>query len=1001
MRFSEKSLVEDYVVKELEKKGWSYSTPESLERESFEEPLLTRALIRCLRKINSDIRIGDEEVKKVVDSLKLASVGPEGAKKILNYFKQGVPVKFEKERVVRYVKLFDYEDTSKNELTVTRQVIFKSSGGEIRTDVMLYVNGIPLVDIECKNPASVSASWMDAYKQIKSYEQTIPEAYKYMQLGAAVGETSKYFPIVPWQEEIKTHVWRAEKEDPLDDLLDMFNPDTLLDIIQNFLFIRIEHGDQTKVTTRYMQYRAVNKIVQRVIAYTKGEAQKRKGLVWHWQGSGKTLEMIFAANKLYNMRLLENPSIFFIVDRLELEEQLFQEFGALDMPQPEIISNIGDLKRAMKHDEYRGKRGMMITLIHKFRVEELNVLKEELLKVSKERESILNRTNVIAFVDEGHRTQYGTLAAMMRDMLRGAFFFAFTGTPISKKGRDTYLAFSHSDEKYIDKYFISDSIKDGFTVKIAYQPRLESKVHLSSDMLKTVMEMEEEEIPEEIRDEVKEKAKKKLNIIHFLENEKRISVTAEDVAKHFKENVEGKFKAMVIAANRASCVHYKNALDKLLPKEYSEVVMTFTSREEIKEISKYKDELEKRFPGKDHEEIRKEIVDDFKEEELPKILIVTDMLLTGFDAPILQTLYLDKPLKEHRLLQAIARTNRPYKGLKEAGLIIDYLGILKEFKKAFEMYQEEEIKGAIVSSNDLRAEFRQVMDEILKMFEGLSPEKVDRETMLKAIEILTSEEGKGEEFVEQYKHLRKLFELLGPDVIKARLFSEYEWISSVYIYYLRTVIRGVDETQPYVEKYFNKTLKVLQRTLDFGKLDTELPILTFDEHYLDKLKEQVDNKEEKAANVVFTLTNFVLTDKNINPVYESLVDKVERLLEMWKERTKDYERIYQEGAKVIKEMISLKSRQKELDFSDRDYSVLLLLEKNFKEDEGLVVDVKELSEELKGAIFAGWSSQPTARKDVERTLRRFLRRYVKRHGGGLERLEPVYEKLVSCVVEYG
>ncbi|MEM2144992.1 MAG: HsdR family type I site-specific deoxyribonuclease, partial [Candidatus Jordarchaeaceae archaeon] len=483
--FTEKSLVEDYFVQKLQGKGWSFVPAENLERESLEEPTLTANLIRALKSLNTEIGIGDEEIKQVVNELKLKSSGIEGAKQILNFLKFGVPVKFEKERVVKYVKVFDYEHIEKNEFIVSRQVIHRSGDKEIRNDLILYINGIPLVNIECKNPASFSENWYDAYKQIKDYERTIPELYKYVQIGVAAEQIAKYFPIVPWQqeEEIKIHEWREPLKDSIDSTIEMLSPDVLLNIIRNYLFFRLEFGSATKVVPRYMQYRAAEKIVSRVINYIRGTDSKNKGLVWHWQGSGKTLTMIFAANKLYHAGELENPTIFFIVDRQELEEQLYQEFAALDMTKPETIDSIDALRRILKHDEGKGKRGILITLIHKFRPEELQELQKELENLSKSRETILTRRNVVAFIDEGHRTQYGILAAQMRLILRNASFFAFTGTPISKRGRDTYLEFSYPpEEKYQDKYFITDSIEDGFTVKISYQPRLEKDVHLEKEL---------------------------------------------------------------------------------------------------------------------------------------------------------------------------------------------------------------------------------------------------------------------------------------------------------------------------------------------------------------------------------------------------------------------------------------------------------------------------------------------------------------------------------------
>src|SRR3989304_700294 len=802
MGFTELKLVEDDLVQKLEEKGWRFIPLDDLERDSYEEPLLIPNLVRSLERINEEAEIGEEEINRVKNELKLTGTGIEGAKRILNFYKFGVPVKFEKEKVVKYVQLFDFEDVDNNESIVTRQIYYYGKD-KIRTDIMLYVNGIPLIDIECKNPVSISESWYTAYKQIKDYENTVPELYKYVQIGVAAESEARYFPIVPWQEEVKVYEWRTEppfhpplvrgerggsSKDSLDSTLEMLTRDTLLDIIKHFIFFRIERGDATKVITRYMQYRAAKRIVNRVIKNLKGQEEKNKGLVWHWQGSGKTLTMIFASNELYYMKELGNPTIFFIVDRIELEDQLYKEFYFLDIVRPEIIGSVGELKEVLGYDDYRGKRGAFITLIHKFRPEELDKLQEEIDDVSKHKETIMNRKTVVTFVDEGHRTQYGLLAAQMKAMLKNAFFFALTGTPISKRGKDTYLEFSYPPkEPYLDRYFITDSIRDGFTVKIVYQPRLEKDVHLKKDLLEAFLETELEELPEEIKEDVEERIKKRLNTIKLvLENPKRIKMIAEDIAKHFKDNVDGKFKAMVVAGSRTACAIYKEELKKHLPARYSEVVMTYT-QEDKEAIAKQYREARVRYEGMEPEVFRKKIVDSFKDEDFPKILIVTEMLLAGFDAPILQVMYLDNPLKEHRLLQAIARTNRPFKDLKEAGLVIDYVGILKEFKKAFEMYSEEDIKGALFSYDSVREEFTMLINEIFEILVSV-PKDYERETLLKAVEILTSDEEKGEKFIEKYKNLRKTFELLGPNEIKLEYLENYKWISAISTYYMKVVI---------------------------------------------------------------------------------------------------------------------------------------------------------------------------------------------------------------------
>jgi type I restriction enzyme R subunit len=1007
--FNEKSLIEDYFVEQLQVrsgKRWRFVVSDELEREATEEPLLTAAFIRALKRLNADICIGDDEVKQVLNELKLRGSGSEDAKKILNYFKDGVPVKFEKERVVKYVKLFNYDDFTKNDFVVSRQITHQAADKQIRNDIILYVNGIPLVNIECKNPASLTETWYNAFMQILGYERDVPELYKYIQLGIASDNKAKYFTTQPWQQdgEPRYYEWRDAGKDSIDSTIQMLMPETLLNIIRNYLFIRIERGATTKVVTRYMQYRAAEQICNRVLGNIEGKTDKTKGLIWHWQGSGKTLTMIFAANKLYRHPALANPTVFFVVDREELETQLSDEFNALDITKPEVVDSIHALRRIIQHDECRGKRGIFITLIHKFRPEELAELQKELDTLSKTRETIQTRKNVLLFIDEAHRTQYGTLAAQMKEILKNAQPYAFTGTPVAKQGHDTYGEFSYPpDEKYLDKYFMTDSIEDGFTLKIAYQPRLEEDVHLKKDMLEAFLEVNIEEIPENLQEVVEEKTKQRLNIAKvYLENPDRIKKVAQDIAEHFKENLDGRFKAMVVAVNRLSCVLYKRELNKLLPKEYSEVVMTYDpiKDKKIKEIWDYRNEEIERNHGKDIEDIRKETITKYKEEQNPKILIVTDMLLTGFDAPILQTMYLDKPLKEHRLLQAIARTNRPFKDLKEAGLIIDYVGILKEFTRAFENYTKEDISGILINTDDLVKEFTQKLDETSALFADVPKDRYDRETMTQAFQTITSNEESTKKFQANYKRLRKLFELLGPHPIKLEKLRDYTWLTQVYHYYLHETRQEEGRENALAYKYFQKTLKYVYKSTDVKGIDEQYPKIEFDADYLKNLQEKLKTKEEKAANILFTLNRFVIIDKQRNPIYEGLAAKVERLLNLWKEKTKKFDKIYNEGAEIFQQIQARQARQKQLQFTNLQYAILLDMEKAIPNAGDLTKDTQELATLLQPYLFRGWQYQQTAKKAVESTTRRYLRKYIRQNNLSLADLETLYQKIIDSVKSY-
>ncbi len=1004
----ERNSVEDYLVEKLQERGWKVLDAKELIRESYEESLLLKNLIECLKRINlqKGIELSDTDIKQVLNELKLRATGIEGQKQILSFFKRGISIKLEKTKDLVRVHLFDYDNLKNNEFILSRQVVYQSANDEKRSDIMLYVNGIPLVIIECKNPADFSISWKDAYDQIKEYEKAIPDLFKYVQIGVAAEQVAKYFPIVTWQES-KVYEWKEDKLEKgkdvsLSSIVDMLDPFMLLDIIKNYLFFREEGKQKTKVMARYMQHRAVEKVINRVRGNIKGIEKKNKGLIWHWQGSGKTLTMIFSANKLYPLRELANPTIFFILDRIELEEQFYNEFSGLDLGvKVEKIVSIRELKNILLHDNGKGKRGLFTVLVHKFRENELKEADKILKEISKENQTILDRKNIIAFVDEGHRTQYGLLAAQMRAILKNAFFFAFTGTPIAKKEKNTYEEFSYlPEEPYLDKYFITDSINDGFTVRIAYQPTLEKNVELKKDMLKTFLDVQFDEIPEKEKEIVQEEIKGKINFMKaYLKNPERIAKIAKNIAEHFKENLNGKFKGMVVAVDRSSCVNYKKELDKLLPPEYSEVVMTFNQGDSL-EIIKYYKELQERYPNKDTGEIIKEITTKFKEEENPKILIVTDMLLTGFDAPILQTMYLDKPMKEHKLLQAIARTNRPYKEVKEAGLIMDYLGILKYFKKAFDLYSKKDLEGALINRDELIEDFKKLIKETIGILSGVNLHGTKMEDFIKALEILSLEEN-SDKFIESYKQLRKLFELLGADPRKVEHAEDFFWLSKIYVYYMRQRTQKEDFEDSDVDKYFAKTIKFIHKTTKIEDLKKDLPIINFDEQYIKHLEEKYKSKEEKAANIIFTLNRLVLVEQHDNPIYESLLDKVSRLIDLWKEKTKDFEKIYRGGLKAIEERNLLLKRQKELGLNNFEYSTLILLENKIGKEKNLVKEVIDFSKSLERYMFTNWELQVVIKKSIEKEIRSFLLKLKQVYKLKLSDVDEISYKIFESLKKYG
>ncbi|WP_297553131.1 type I restriction endonuclease subunit R [Thermococcus sp.] len=969
------------LIERLRAKGWTYRRGiEVLEDEK--EPLLLSRLKCAIVRING---VGENEAEEAINLLKAAPFGVEGSRRVLDYLKNGVPVKDEETSQPKRLMLIDYENLENNEFLVANQV-----GYPFKTkipDIILYVNGIPLVIIECKK---LDVSWKKAYGQIKEYEKEMPELFKYVQVGVAVGNKAVYFPTVPWQSSVQVYEWKWGNFDPLDDLVELLKPETLLDVLRYFTFYRESGGAFAKVLPRYMQYRAVREIVNIAVGYAKGETERNRGLIWHWQGSGKTLTMIFSAYKI--KRLLGNPTIFFVVDRRELERQLSDELKAVGLSF-EVIDSIEKLKNVLTHAD--GKRGTFITLIHKFRPEELEDVLRELKRKSRRQRTIMNRRDVVVLIDEGHRTQYGELASTMRSILRNASFFAFTGTPIAKKGRDTYATFGYKDRPYLDRYFITQSIEDGFTVKIAYQPRLEEDVHLKRELLEAFLSSKLEEIPEEYRGKIEEKLKRRLNAIKvFLKNPRRIEMIAEDIAKHYKESVEP-FKAMVVAVDREACVLYKRALDKYLPKDYTEVVMTF-SRDDSDIIKEYRRELEERFPGKDMAEIRERIREDFRNKEIPKILIVTDMLLTGFDAPVLQTMYLDKPLKEHRLLQAIARTNRPFfrngENIKPFGLVIDYVGIFKELKRALEIYDEVDIKGATYNIQEIRQELREKVSKAMGYFEGIEPKR-DRSTVMKAVETLFRNK-KGEEFQRLYREIRHHYKLLREGREEFR--ETFKWLTEVYYAYLSKVEGIPPEMELKADEFLNEALRFIHETVDIEGIRRDFPIIELDEEFLRKVMREKDRRKA-FTNLLFSVRHYVNTHKG--PLTEDLVEQIERIIKAWRQKREEIEKLYGELLEIAEEIEKRSKEQRKLGLSELEYALLMILKKHVKADtHELIEGITRLLRETEGLRFPRWTEKAEVVSEVSKKVMLFL---VRKYKGRCDDIIKTRNELLEVLKRWG
>jgi len=310
------------------------------------------------------------------------------------------------------------------------------------------------------------------------------------------------------------------------------------------------------------------------------------------------------------------------------------------------------------------------------------------------------------------------------------------------------------------------------------------------------------------------------------------------------------------------------------------------------------------------------------------------------------------------------------------------------------------LSGALFDFEKLREEFAELTKKCISFLKDISKKDFSRETLVKAFETITSDEEITKEFVYDVKLLRRKFELLGPDIIKAHFFQDYKWIVAIYNYYQMLTARTEEDVERYVETYFEKTVKYIHQTAEIQNLKKDTPVIAFDSDYLKKLEEKIKTKEEKTANIVFTLNRIVLVDRYSNPVYETLSDIVQRILEKWRSKTKDYESIYQEGVKIVEEINALSARQKELGLTDLEYSVLLILEKQFPRVNWLD-DIKELTNVIKDKLFPGWTLQKTVMKEVERDIRRFLRKYVASYNIDLAEIDNLSRQIKDNFEEYG
>ena len=945
--------------------GWHFMDASRLPRqpqEAFVEPYLREALIR----LNPDIAANPSRVDDVLYRLRAIVMGArsDGLVKANEEFaawalgERSMPFGPNGEHVT--IRLIDFDDIEQNSYVVTQQFTFRAGKTEKRADLILLVNGLPLVVIETKTPVRSSESWLDAALQIHDdYEQNVPELFVPNVFSvASEGKEYRYgsvrMPVHlwgPWRSDDEGLQSMGEVEKAVTSML---RPATVLEMLANFTAFATEKGKtRIKIIARYQQVEGANTIVERVVA-----GQTRKGLIWHFQGSGKSLLMLFAARKLRLHPALKNPTVVVVVDRVDLDTQISGTFYAVEMPNLVRTDSGEELIDLLTKDI----RKVIITTIFKFG----------------EAEGVLNdRNNIIVMADEAHRTQERKLGRKMREALPNAFYFGMTGTPINRADRNTFYAFgAEIDENgYMSRYDFSESIRDGATKELHFEPRL-IDLHIDQEAIEAAYEELTKGLTEEDKDKLGQTAAKMAILVKSPE---RVGAVCADIAKHFEEKVTPNgFGAQVVTFDRESCVLYKRELDRHLPPETSDVVMHVSSGET--DYAPYRRD-------RDAEE---KLLDRFRDPKDPlKIIIVTSKLLTGFDAPILQTMYLDKPLRDHSLLQAICRTNRPYGEQKSHGLIVDYLGIFDDVAQALK-FDEKSVQKAVSNIAELAAVLPSAVQKCLEYFAGVDRSLTGFEGLIAAQDCLPTNERR-DAFASDFSILSRIWEALSPDPVLSPHEKDYRWLAQVY----ESLKPSTGMGRLLWHRLGAKTIELIHENVHVDAVRDDLDTLVLDAELLEAALRDPD-AEKKAKEIAVKLTGRLRKHAG-NPKYKALAERLEDLKKRHEQGLLLSIEFLKELLKLAKDVVQTERETPIEEDIDRGKAALTeLFEEARSGDTPVMVRriVDDIDEIVRAVRFDGWQATHAGEREVKKALRRTLFKYM------LHQDAELFERAYGYIREY-
>ena len=879
---SERSSVQKPLLRYAGQIGWNYvSPPEALRLRGDESSLYFASILASqLQKLNPGV-VDAARAGEILRKLSLLRPSIEGNKDALSWLRGEQSVFVPEEKRERNVRLIDFDHPENNIFQVTEEWTQRGAAFTNRADAVFLINGLPVALVETKS-AEKRDGLAEGVSQIRRYHAETPEMLVSPQL-FEVTQLIKFFYGATWSLSKKNIFnWKDVVQGDFEHTVkSFFDRERFLKVLQDYIVFLTRDDDLVKIILRQHQTRAVEKVIQRA-----RDPLKRRGLIWHTQGSGKTLTMITIASRLLRESQgggdgsgpgnrsvgggrdrdedgggdgdaaagikAEKPTVLMLVDRTELESQLFKNIVGYGLGSAMVAGSKRELKKILSSDS----RGLVVSMIHKF--DDIPA-------------DMTARDNVIVLVDEAHRTTGGDLGNYLLAALPNATYIGFTGTPIDRlsKGKGTFKVFGADDPQgYLDKYSIAESIDDGTTVRLNYalapSELLVDRETLEREFLDLAATQGISDI-----DEMNAILDRAIELKEMLKSPDRVAKVAEYVARHFRENVEPLgFKAFLVAVDRPACAAYKEELDRHLPPEYSQVVYS-PLHNDSPELKKYyiSEEGEKK--------VRKDFL---KKSSHPKILIVTQKLLTGFDAPILYCMYLDKHMRDHVLLQAIARVNRPYEDeeglIKPCGFVLDFVGIFQKLEKAL-AFDSDVVTSVIKNIDVLKMLFNTYMTDVAGKYLDLA-RGWDDKSKERAIEYFQDKDAR-ESFFWFYKQVQNIYDILSPDAFLRPYMEDYQSLARLYGLILNAY------TDIYVDREITaKTRQLLQKYTSSGALEMPGAIHDLGPGELKALKDSGASDTSKVLNLRKLIA--LSSKESSNPVLRLIGERAEALRQAYEDR---------------------------------------------------------------------------------------------------------------------